>query len=94
MFDSHYEYLLKLWISTADLRYKERYFTAAEAIRKHLVVYTPDQQLAYVPQTELIPSSNYATHDDSFHHLVCLIRCKTLLTDQVMLCGRNVHSRG
>ncbi|KAH6570005.1 hypothetical protein BASA60_001859 [Batrachochytrium salamandrivorans] len=61
--DSYYEYLLKLWISTGDDRYRDLYDNAIAAIEEHLLVQTPDGH-AYVPDKTTISESR-------FHHLSC-----------------------
>ncbi|KAJ8328893.1 hypothetical protein QVD99_004624 [Batrachochytrium dendrobatidis] len=62
--DSYYEYLLKLWLSTGDVRYRKLYDDAASAIEEHLLIKTPTGG-AY------LTDKRYGVTSDKFHHLSC-----------------------
>jgi mannosyl-oligosaccharide alpha-1,2-mannosidase len=64
--DSFYEYLLKLWISTGESIWRERYDEAAEAVLKHLLQVSSTGRHYYFP--DLYSTS---THGNDFHHLSC-----------------------
>ncbi|TPX63735.1 hypothetical protein SpCBS45565_g06392 [Spizellomyces sp. 'palustris'] len=67
--DSFYEYLLKLWISTGDEKYRVWYDEAAEAISTHLATTSNKGRYTYVPNARLYSSG--FEKDATFHHLTC-----------------------
>ncbi|KNC97124.1 uncharacterized protein SPPG_07516 [Spizellomyces punctatus DAOM BR117] len=67
--DSFYEYLLKLWISTGDEKYREWYDEAAEAISSHLATTSQEGRYTYIPNARLYDSG--FQKESTFHHLTC-----------------------
>ncbi|KAI8907490.1 mannosyl-oligosaccharide 1,2-alpha-mannosidase IB [Powellomyces hirtus] len=65
--DSYYEYLLKLWLSTGDVKYRAMYDLSAEAIRTNMVQI--DGERAYIP--DATHSANGFSRQPHFHHLSC-----------------------
>ncbi|KAJ3277104.1 Mannosyl-oligosaccharide 1,2-alpha-mannosidase IB [Terramyces sp. JEL0728] len=61
--DSFYEYLLKIWISTGEPKFRQRYDEAAEAVTKHLMV--ESGEIVFFPDKQNGHSGN------TFHHLTC-----------------------
>jgi mannosyl-oligosaccharide alpha-1,2-mannosidase len=63
--DSFYEYLLKMWISTGDERFREWYFESVEEVINQMAVTTADGKYTY------IPNSIGSVKENRFHHLSC-----------------------
>ncbi|KAI8926322.1 glycoside hydrolase [Entophlyctis helioformis] len=65
--DSFYEYLLKLFISTGEKRYLDRFHEAGQAIDQYLVKRSEDGTRAFLSHVyaDLRPGAN------TFHHLSC-----------------------
>jgi len=63
--DSYYEYLLKQWIQTGELRFKEAYMTAVQGINDRLI-FSSQRNLTYV--AELGGSISH-----KMDHLVCFL---------------------
>ncbi|KAJ3037039.1 Mannosyl-oligosaccharide 1,2-alpha-mannosidase IB [Rhizophlyctis rosea] len=72
--DSFYEYLLKLWLSTGESRYREWYDESVDAISDHLVQHTADGKEWYVPDAywwEGAQKGGGLNPQSSFNHLTC-----------------------
>ncbi|KAJ3151494.1 hypothetical protein HDU89_001937 [Geranomyces variabilis] len=65
--DSFYEYLLKLWLSTGDSKYREMYDRSAEAVSAHILKTSGDH--AYLP--DVSHNGDSWNSETSFHHLTC-----------------------
>ncbi|KAJ3325955.1 hypothetical protein HDV06_002340 [Boothiomyces sp. JEL0866] len=61
--DSFYEYLLKIWISTGEPKFRQWYDEAAEAVTKHLMIESGD--------VVFFPDKQHSHSGNSFHHLTC-----------------------
>jgi hypothetical protein len=71
MIDSHYEYLLKIWLSSKEKRYKDMYMQSAKALINHVVQFSPKGEHAFAPDCEIYPDVKRNIHGNRFHHLVC-----------------------
>lgn len=60
--DSFYEYLLKLWLSCGDMKYRNMYDNFTVDAVEQLVVYSPDGLLVWTPNRGM---------RSEFHHLSC-----------------------
>ncbi|KAJ3090308.1 hypothetical protein HK102_004163 [Quaeritorhiza haematococci] len=71
--DSYYEYLLKLWISTKETRFRDMYLETADAISKHLVKRSSNGQNVYIPDANMWNSAGTQQFSSQygFHHLSC-----------------------
>ncbi|KAJ3023919.1 Mannosyl-oligosaccharide 1,2-alpha-mannosidase IB [Thoreauomyces humboldtii] len=65
--DSFYEYLLKMWLSTGETKWRDMYDQSAEVIKEHMVQY--DGKNAYIP--DATSTSAGFSQKSSFHHLSC-----------------------
>jgi mannosyl-oligosaccharide alpha-1,2-mannosidase len=65
--DSFYEYLLKIWISTGEEKFRKMYDESADAILKYLLVKSPGDKHYYIPDRTGVGSKP----SPQFHHLSC-----------------------
>ncbi|KAJ3148375.1 Mannosyl-oligosaccharide 1,2-alpha-mannosidase IB [Geranomyces michiganensis] len=84
--DSFYEYLLKLWLSTGDKKYRDMYDLSAEAVRANLLINNGDH--AYIPDASRMGADSWS-RETSFHHLVGGVGDSTM---QLGVCELNKQS--
>ncbi|KAJ3077486.1 Mannosyl-oligosaccharide 1,2-alpha-mannosidase IB, partial [Quaeritorhiza haematococci] len=71
--DSYYEYLLKLWLSTHEPRYRDMYIETARAMTTYLLQTSKNGAYVYIPDTRRSDYNNNNNwyRGDTFHHLSC-----------------------
>nr|KAJ3417689.1 hypothetical protein HK105_000924 [Polyrhizophydium stewartii] len=80
--DSYYEYLLKMWLSTREPRYRRWYDESILAIEEHILVKKRNGEVAY------LPDKVWGRSESTFHHLIWInVACVYVIGEQSCFAG-------